>query len=267
MKKFAFILLITMSLLTSCSKELTPVIQPDKVAIVESYLHAGDSVITVKVTKLLPFSTDTSDATEYISGLNLLINGMMLTESSTGIYTLALGDNPIQPGDSYVMKFLYYSDTVSSVTTIPDKPSNFAISSNLVYTDRITSSGGMPSGQMDDVDLTWDNDDGSFYYVLIQYLESTRDYINYYSKSLTLSDTTSIEPMSSSGTRIGMRNLNFFGSYRIVLFKVNKDFVDLYQQTTANSNNITNPVTTVNNGFGVFTGMAGDTLYLEVMPN
>lgn len=265
-KYFLFIALIAV-LFSSCGKELTTPILPEKVAIVESYLHAGDSIITVKVTKLLPFSTDTSNATEYISELNIQINGSTLTETDTGVYTLLLGDKRIQPGESYKLKFLYYGDTVSSTTVVPPKPVNLSISTTLIYTDRITSSSGFPPNQMSDIDLTWDNTDSSYYYVLIEYLESTRDYINYRSASLDLSSTQSISPMSNSSTRIGMRNLYFFGSYRIVLFKVNKDFVDLYQQTTSNSNNITTPITAINNGFGVFTGMASDTVNLEVVAN
>jgi hypothetical protein len=269
MKKLIIpMLFLAIILLASCGKELTTPIVPDKVAIVESYLYTGDSVITIKVTKLLPYSDDTTDAVEYISGLHLQINGSDLTETRTGIYTLPLGTERIQSGETYVLKFQYFSDTVSSITTVPDKPVNFSISSNTIYADRITSAGGgMPSGPPADITLSWDNPDGSYYYVVIEYLESTRDYINYRSKSLDLSDTTSIAPTNASETRLGTRNLYFFGSYRIVLFKVNKDFADLYQQTAVNSNNIITPVTNINNGFGVFTGMAGDTVYLEVLEN
>ena len=259
---------LTMGLLTSCGKELITPITADNVAIVESYLFAGDSVITIKVTKILPFSENYIEATENISGLLLLINGTALTETSSGIYTMPLDEKRIQPGETYFLKFLYASDTVSSTTVIPEKPLNFSISSNEIYTDRITSSGGgMPTSPPADLTLSWENADESYYYVVIQYLENTRDYINYRSESLDLSDTTSISPINTSETRLGTRNLNFFGSYRIILFKVNDDFADLYSQTAVNSNNITNPVTTIKNGFGVFTGMASDTVYLEVNEN
>jgi hypothetical protein len=255
-------------MLASCGKELMTPITPDNVAIVESYLYAGDSVITIKISKILPFSEDTLDATEYISGLHPQINGIDLTETSSGIYTLKLSDKQIQPGESYVLKFLYASDTVSSTTIIPDKPLNFSISSNSIYVDRVTSAGGgMPSGPPSDLILSWDNPDESYYYVLIQYMETSRDYINYRSASLDLSDTTSISPLNTSETRLGTRDLSFFGTYRIILFKVNDDFADLYQQSEVNSNNIANPVSTIKNGFGVFTGMASDTTYLEVMEN
>jgi hypothetical protein len=262
------IVLLTFALLTSCGKDLSTPIEPDKVAIVESYLYAGDSSIIIKLTKLLPFSADTSNATEYISGMNLRVNGAALTETGNGVYKLQMGGKRIQPGESYILKFLYYSDTVSSITTIPERPADFSISDHEISTARVTSSsGGMPGGQMEDLDLTWTNDDGSYYYVLIEYLENTPDYINYYSATLDPSTTQSISPMSTSGTRLNMRELYFFGSYRIVLFKVTKDFVDLYQQTAANSNNITNPVTSIHNGYGVFTGMSSDTVFLKVLEN
>lgn len=269
MKKIIILIVsIAMVMLVSCSKELMTPIVPDNVAIVESYLYAGDSAITIKVTKLLPFSVDSTDATEYISGLHLQVNGADLTETSTGTYTLQLSEKRIQPGEQYKLKFLYGSDTISSTTVIPNKPLNFSISSHYIYTDRITSSGGgFPSGQPADLTLSWDNADSSYYYVVIQYMESTRDFINYRYASLDLSDTTSISPMNASETQLGMQSLHFFGRYRIVLFKVNTDFAELYQQTEVNSNNITNPVTDIKNGFGVFTGMASDTSYLEVIPN
>jgi hypothetical protein len=261
-------MMLMIGLFASCSKELNTPITPDDLPIVESYLYAGDSIITIKVTKILPFSDDTIVATEFISGLHPQINGADLSETSFGIYTLALGEKRIQPGESYVLKFVYASDTVSSTTIIPDKPLDFSISSNIIYMDRITiTSSSIPSAPPADLMLSWYNADESYYYGLIQYMETTRDFINYRSVYLELSDTTSISPTNTSEARLGTRNLNFFGHYRIILFKVNDEFADLYSQTEVNSNNITSPVSLIKNGFGVFTGMASDTTYLEVIAN
>jgi hypothetical protein len=268
MRRLSFFCLFFASLLvSSCSKDLVTPLDADKIAVVESYLYAGDSVITVKVSKVLPFSEDTLDATEYISGLTLLVNGKSLTETEPGIYKLFLGTGRIQSDSMYTLKFKFYDDTISSQTLVPLSPANFSISSNVVYTDRITSTSGFPGGPMEDVDLSWDNDDNSYYYLTVEYLESTLDYINYAMADYELPVAQSITPLQSAGTRLGMRNMQFFGHYRIVLFKVNKDFADLYQHITANSNNITNPVTSIRNGYGVFTGMSSDTVYLEVKEN
>jgi hypothetical protein len=255
---------ISFLLMTSCSKDLIVPLDSDSIAIVESYLYEGDSVIKVKVTKVLPFSEDTLDATVYISGLSLQVNGRLLSETEPGIYTFELGTDRIQADSSYTLKFKFQDDTVYSSTTIPAKPTNFSISATSITTERITSTGGFPGGPMDDVDLTWDNDDESYYYLTVEYLENTRDYINSSMEDYDLPLIQSISPLQSAGTRLGLRNLQFFGHYRIVLFKVNKDFADLYQHITSNSNNITNPVTSIRNGYGVFTGMSSDTVLFLV---
>ncbi|NVO19928.1 MAG: DUF4249 family protein [Bacteroidetes bacterium] len=263
----AISLILMLIILVSCTKDLITPLDADKIAVVESYLYAGDSIIKVKVTKVLPFSEDTLDATEYITGLHLQVNGADLTESEPGIYTLDLGNKSINPDSTYYVKFRFYDDTISSSTVIPAKPTGFSLSATTVYTDRITSTSGFPGSPMKDIDLTWDNDDYSYYYLTVEYLETTLDYINYAMEAYDLPLAESISPLQSAGTRLGMRNFEFFGRYRVVLFKVNKDFADLYQHLTSNSNNITTPVTTIKNGYGVFTGMSSDTVYIQVLEN
>lgn len=252
----------------SCSKELIKPLDAETVAVVESYIIAGDSSITLRVSKLLPFSTDTLETKEYIPGLQILLNGDPMLETEPGVYTLLLGSGSVQPGSTYSMKFLYGSDSISSETVVPELPSGFAISESVVYTDRISSSGGgFGSGPMEDIDLTWENEDAGYFYVTVEYLESTPDYINENMEDEEVPVMEGIAPIQASGTRLGMRNLHFFGHYRIVLSRVNQDFADLYQHLAANSNNITNPVTSIQNGFGVFTSMSTDTVYLEVREN
>ena len=268
MRTFQIIIpVIVAGLTVSCSKDLMTPLDSSKIAVVESYIYAGDSVLKVKVSKLLPISDDTIDLNESVSGLNLLVNGKSLTETDPGTYELSLGSQRIKPGESYSVKFLYFSDTVSAVTTIPQKPSGFTSSATTLYTSRITSTSGYPSGQMAEAELSWDNPDESYYYLTVQYLDSVPDYINYKMADLDLPVKLSEPPTQTAGMRIGMRNLNFFGSYRLVLFKVNSDFTRLYEHVTSNSNNITNPVTTLSNGYGVFTGMSTDTIYLQVREN
>jgi hypothetical protein len=263
MKKYIIFLLITCFYLASCSKDLMIPREAGKIAIVESYIHAGDSVIQIKVFKLLPVSDDTLDAIEYINGLSIQVNGSLLTETDSGIYTLALGGNRVYPGDCYTFRFLFNDDTISSATTIPATPEGFSISSATINATRITST-STGFGSMDDAELSWTNDDASYYYLMIEYLEDTPDYINSNMEDFDLPVIRSISPTQSNSERIDRRNINFFGTYRIVLLKVNKDFANLYNDIKSNSNNIEDPVTNINNGYGVFTGMSSDTVYLEV---
>jgi hypothetical protein len=263
MKKYFIVLLISGIYLASCSKELMTPREAGKIAIVESYIYAGDSIIKIKVTKLLPVSDDTLNATEYISGLSIQVNGSFLTETDTGMYTLYLGGNRVKPGDSYSFRFLFNNDTISSTTTIPATPEGLGISASSLYATRVTST-NPGFGEMDNAEVTWTNDDASYYYMMIEYLESTPDYINSSMEDTDLPVSRSISPTQANTERIDMRNIYFFGSYRAVLIKVNKDFASLYSDITTNSNNIEDPVTAIKNGYGVFTGMSTDTVYFEV---
>lgn len=259
--------IVAACLLSSCSKELISPLDAEEIAIVESYIYAGDSCIRVNVSRLLPFSEDTLEVKEGISGLTLLVNGAVMSDLGSGNYRLDLGSSRVEAGKTYTLAFFYGSDSVTSTTLIPEKPVDFNVSDHILYADRITSSSGFGGGPMEDIDVTWTNDDDSYYYVTIQYLESTPDLINEEMEDLDLPTIQSISPVQLSGTRLGMRNLQFFGHYRVVLFKVNKEFADLYQQVSANSNNITDPLTSINNGYGVFTGMSTDTVFIEVREN
>jgi len=61
--------------------------------------------------------------------------------------------------------------------------------------------------------------------------------------------------------------LEYFGTYRVIIFHVLPDYAKLYEQTNSSSQNLTNPSTSIENGYGIFTGLNSDTLYIEVVEN
>ncbi len=253
--------------LASCSKELMTPITGDNTAIVESYLKAGDSAILVYISKMLPYSDDTSDIKEMIPGIDVFINGNKLNEIENGIYQLQMGNERVSGGTTYNLEFEYSGNTVSSQTTIPGSPVDFASSASYIYADRIVAGSPSHPGMMDPVELTWTNTDNSYYYLIVKYLEATPDYIN---ANFTNSDFQFIQsssPTRESFYRLDQRNIRCFGTYRILLYKVTNEFNDVFTKNGTNSNNLVNPSTNIINGFGVFTGMNADTLYLEVIPN
>jgi hypothetical protein len=71
-------------------------------------------------------------------------------------------------------------------------------------------------------------------------------------------------PNTDNAFNISGRDLQFFGTYRIILFTVNKEYAELYENVSSSSNNLTNPVSNIINGWGIFTGINSDTLFLEV---
>jgi hypothetical protein len=259
----AAICLIT---LASCQKELITPITGDNTAVVESYLKAGDSTLTVYISKIIPYSDDTVDAKIMIPGIDVYINGDKLTETDTGTYVLNLANQKVKGGTTYNLQFDYGGKTVTSQTIIPQAPADFASTSSTIYVERVSSGTSGPPSMMDPVTLSWSNTDASYYYLMVNYLEETPDYINSNINHSGFEFVQGATPTQESTYSLDQRVINCFGTYQLVLFKVNSEFNDVFTKNGTNSNNLVNPITNITNGFGVFTGMNSDTLYLEVKP-
>jgi len=243
----------------------------DNTAVVEAYLLAGDTSGYVYISKVLPFSDDTVNIKEMISGLNVYINDELLIEVDSGVYRFESGTEGFKTGSTYNLSFEYKGNTVTSSTVIPVKPSGFTSSSSTVYATRITEDDSTfhpgPGSMMDEVELTWNNDDLAYHYLMVEYLEDSADYINARLADTEFPFNQATSPTQETYFKIGMQNLRYFGSYRIVLLRVNTEFDDAFTRNGTNSNNLVNPNTNITNGFGLFTGVSSDTVYLEVRPN
>ena len=61
------------------------------------------------------------------------------------------------------------------------------------------------------------------------------------------------------------RDLTQFGTYQIIVFRVNPEYAALYKSSGNSTLSLEEPPTNIENGFGIFTGASSDTLYLEVI--
>ena len=56
-----------------------------------------------------------------------------------------------------------------------------------------------------------------------------------------------------------------YGTHRVKLFRVNPEYADLYENREQDSRNLTEPLTNVENGLGIFTAFSYDAAYFEVV--
>lgn len=275
-KKFRYLIFSTIILagliaaFTSCQKELMTPMTGENTAVVEAYLVAGDTTGYVYISKILPFSDDTVNIKEMISGLQVYINDELLTEVDSGVYCYKPGAEGFITGNTYNLAFEYGGNTITSSTVIPVKPTGFTSTLSTVYATRITEDDSTfqpgPGSTMDEAELTWYNDDLAYHYLMVEYLEDSADYINARLADTEFPFNQATSPTQETYFKIGMQNLRYFGSYRIVLLRVNTEFDDAFTRNGTNSNNLINPNTNITNGFGLFTGVSSDTVYLEVVP-
>ena len=217
------------------------------IPVVEAYLMPGSSINQVKITTLIPYSTDEETGSQDpISGLEILIteneNSYLLNpiDNNPGYYSYSDQDLVIGENKTFTLEFEYNGKLISATTITPEKPTGFSISNSTIYVERMEE-GSVPSGGSSDetYEILWDNPDESYYYITISCIEENYDFINYMLEDMLENDSeidiedfisTLSEPSTLDVYNINSRRLTFFGTYEVVLFKVNQEYVDLYDK-------------------------------------
>ena len=254
------------------------VVNPGDKPIIQAYLAPSQPVKLTAFTEIPYTDADGDGKSQPITGLTITIkdnNGKVFTliDKGNGTYESASNEKIGGAGTSYTLELEYKGRKVQAVTTIPDKPKDFKINKSLVYRTKIDLSGGgfpggNPFGSNDEntpIDATWTNPDKATYFVAAVNVTENPEQV------IKLPDGREIprrrftnEPVSGTSSSLNIQNFEYFGDYRVVLYRVNEDYVALYQSGGTTSQNLSTPPTSISNGLGIFTGINADTLLLEV---
>ncbi len=268
MKNTTIIILISILLSFYACEDNNYIITTDEIPVVEAFLVPGKPINHIKLSKLIPFATEgTLSFAVPISNVNIRIfsykNTYELIENkdSAGWYYFSDTTTCVIENQEYSIEFIYNQKRISARTVTPEKPINFKLSQNLFYIERVEE-GDMPTFDIQTCEITWDNPDGSYYYLNIELMDTVIDPVNYMiSDTITQMLTT---PVISDVYNITSRNMRYYGTYRVILYKVNKEYAYLYSKTSNTSQSLTDPYSNIENGKGIFTAYNADTLFFEV---
>ncbi len=261
-----FYISIVTILFTSCNKTTIEDFKSDTLA-VEGYLFADQPLDSFRVTQTIGYS-DTTDTAATVDDLSIEINDGVNTYNlesiGSGFYrNLSL---VINEGTNYTMEFQNNGITVSANTFVPQK-TEVAISPIEVSIEKVVAGSMMqPPTQTDPIDITWENSDGDYYYVLVENIESEPEYINEnFANGLGGDRRFITEPSITSEYNVDTRReIQYFGTYRVVVYRVNPEYAALYSTAESTSSSIVEPPSNINNGLGIMTGISTDTVYFEV---
>ena len=242
-------------------------------AVISGYIYAGYPVDSIRITQSISYSQSDSS----IISLDELSPSLSDGNTSWNLTSIGNGyyHNPdiiVESETTYQLKFEHKGEEVSAITYVP-LAREASISTFEIEMDRIES-GGFPGNlgeQADPIEINWDNSEGDYYYVLIENIESNPRYINEFLRDI-LEENGQLgrfqrisEPEISDFYAINpRRDLQQFGTHRVIVFRVNPEYAALYQSSSNSTLTISEPPTNVNNGLGIFSGLSGDTLYFEV---
>jgi len=253
----------------------SPVVPEETQIVLQAYLYAEQPVTDITVMLSRPISSsDTANAMLANASVSLIKGGRQYllapSPQNPGEYYYAGTELQVQPGDQFKIDVTYNGITATAETVVPGKPVGLSIStSTVVFTaDTVTTPFGGTIERLtssDSVLVSWDNASQLPYYVVVESEDSARQPL----RSDTLRDFNPIgrfltEPTTDDYYRVPQSDFNYTGKYKITLYRVNQEYVDLYASRQQDSRSLNEPHTNVKNGLGIFTAFNSDSVFFSV---
>ena len=275
---FIFIFILITLVVVSCEKENLSNEHGAGMIVVEGYLYTGKSVDSIRLTQaVLLNSPDTLFLGIPNASVSIANNGItyQLTPSAVAGYYNCNSNLVISAGQTYSLKINYNNSIITAQTVVPDNPAGFQISDTVLTIDTtLTSFRGITDTSS--VLVSWTNPDKEYYFILLTYKDSTLKPITFVSTNprtgVTAIDTVrgnftrrlQSSPIQSSSYKISASSMSNYGNYEFKLYKVTKDYANLYQSRSQSTIDLNEPFTNIDNGLGIFTSFSVDSLSFRV---
>jgi len=257
-KNILFSSIVVLLFLAAACKKDSSSADYSALPVVEGYLMPNKMVeVKVSLQKAL---VDTNAYGVAVSGLTLTISDgsstKTLTEDKAGHYVL--NDlTYIKTNGSYTLAFSYNNLPVSATTVIPGKPSGIVTSADTVVIPKMTF--GSTETAFVPVYIGWNNPTSANHIVVFRYMETFKSLISSRFNSDTIS-SVEVNAVKAANFELTARTFKYYGNYKVIVTRVNQEYLDMLNNTSTSSQNLTNAPTNVTNGLGIFTGMQSDTL-------
>ena len=269
MKKLTIFIVPVLTLLLACS-EGTPVIPDEEMEAVWAYVYVGEALNDIKLTSTIALD-EVSEIAPVISGAEVEVvaaNGGYICREDTsqpGIYYYPGSDLSLSAGDTISLNVVSEDHIITSTTTVPSQPVNVSISQTSItlpdFSDRESLRGWRESGTAD-ISVSWDNPDDDWYYVTLNNIDANPQEINnFFSERMR---EIILPPIQDDHYMVRMPNFTHTGLHRITIYKVNSEYVDLYEYREQDSRDLQEPLTNIEGGLGIFTAFNSSSVTFTV---
>lgn len=265
MKRNIYILTAALMAFTSCEVVNTRV-RDEKTPVIRAFIMPQSDTLSVSVRFMIVYSASEDDTVQLpVNNIPVyLIHGtdsLLMPENpdQPGSYILHSGSMSLQPKDTIGLYGVYEQTIFRSSTVIPDGVQSLAISATSLYYTVSDPRSMLSAGELT---ISWDNSASDFYYVIVENTEDDPEPLNEMLADMPMMSFA--YPSQADQFAISMRNIRYFGKHRVVVYHVNPEFADLFDNGELTSNAITQPPGNVENAMGIFTALTSDTVFFTV---
>ncbi|MEO1435487.1 MAG: DUF4249 family protein [Bacteroidota bacterium] len=237
---------------------------------VEAYLRAGTPVSLVRFGRLIPLDTTQIQGPPTDLDPRIIVDGQtfpLVPTEVDGIYQNL--DLIVEAGKTYRLEVEYNGELTTAETFVPSAPENLTLSQSSIEVQQINNIGDvLELDPPDPVEVDWDGPEGVFYFVTVVNIEPNPEAVNTLVEDNEEGGFLSLEtePFTETVYDINtFQDIDFFGTYRIEVYRVNAEYVAVYEDNSSGSTSLNQITTNVVNGFGLFTGINSSVAFLEVL--
>jgi len=266
MRKISIIILIIAAALFSCEKNILQQSDPQEFIVVEAYLYEGERIDDIYIASLLLYgSEDTVVQTISDAEVKIIHNNNhyeLVSSDSSGNYLYPGTDLEIIQANNYQIEINYFNKLTRAETIVPAPPTGINISEKTITID--INQGKEYWINMPEIEINWDESGTDYFYILVENIEN--DPIDIYSGGKAGRGFRKItRPIQgNSFTFMPLQIIQQYGTHLVRVFRVNKEYADLYESMNQDSRDLNEPLSNITNGLGVFTAFSWDSLYFEV---
>ncbi len=266
--KNLLIVFLSLIFIISCTED-TILLPDNSIVVVQAYLYVNEPVTEIRLSGTLAIDAETGTAPPINDAEVFLIKsdlsyGLVASAGDSGFYHYPDSDLYIRPGDEFELKIYYNDQNISARTVVPEPPMDLSITAETLEVVELIERGYGNFELIDSnaIELSWTNDNDQLFYVVIDNIDMNPTAIETQFNRLPRRYIS--QPINRDFYRINQLAVSHYGMHRVKLYRINQEYADLYQSREQDTRDLNEPLSNIENGLGVFSAFASDSLFFMV---
>ena len=270
---FGFLNLIFLS---GCT-ESSPLISDEDLVVVWGFVYANKPITDIKLTKTLALDADSSSEFSIINDakVTVVVNENRFecdyAGDEIGYYQYLDNDLVINSGDKTSIEIEWQGQIITAESTVPNPPSELNLESNVMEIPNFNDFQSLLDWRFSEnreIIVNWNQEsEDDWFYVVLKNLESNPTPININTNFSERMREIIFPPVQDNTYRIRLPLIEFLGLHEIRVYRVNREYVDLYDSREQDTRDLNEPLTNIEGGLGVYSAFNSSTINMTVIQN
>lgn len=235
--------------------------------VVQAFLFTGEPVSQVSVMGVLPIDADSTAVPEPITDASIRLTRdgvqyeLVPTNEKPGFYHDPSGTLPVEVGDHFQLEVTWRGQVATAETVVPETPTGLVLSSDSLEPPEPGSGPGGPFSS--GIVARWGNPETELHYVVVDNVEADPEPVPSSGIISRVAPRIILPPTLADSSFVNARNLTHLGRHRVSLYRVNREYADLYRGLRQDSRDLNEPPSNIDGALGVFSAFASDSAFFR----